>query len=74
MPLQLLDALWEFVVVASIQGGSALERHAKFAQDPISISTKNEKSNETNNKEVKSPKGNCNIFLISWTWANNSSE
>ncbi len=51
-------------ILQYIQDRSTLERHVKCARDPISITTKNEVSNKTNYKEIKSPKGNSNVINI----------
>ncbi len=49
-----------FEILQNIQARSTLEKHVKPARDPISITTKNEKPNETNSIQTKSPVGNSN--------------
>ncbi len=53
-----------FEILQNIQDRSTLEKHLKCAQDPISITTKNEKPNETNSKQTKSPIGSSNVIDI----------
>jgi len=48
-------------ILQNIQDRSTLEKHVKCARDPISITTKNEKPNETNGTQTKSPIGSSNI-------------
>ena len=49
-----------FEILQNIQDRSTLEKHVKRARDPISITTKNEKPNETNSIQTKSPVGSSN--------------
>ena len=48
----------------NIQDRSTLEKHVKRARDPISITAKNEKPNETNRAQTKSTVGSSNICDI----------
>ena len=50
-----------FEILQNIQDRSTLEKHVKRARDPISITTKNEKPNETNGTQTKSSVGSSNI-------------
>ncbi len=47
--------------IQNFEDRSTLEKHVKRARDPISITTKNEKPNETNGTQTKSPVGSRNI-------------
>ncbi len=51
-------------ILQNIQDRSALEKNVKHARDPISITTKNKKPNETNSKHTKSPIGSSNVIAI----------
>ncbi len=53
-----------FEILQNIQDRSTLEKHIKRARDPISITTKNEKPNETNSRQTKSSTGSSNIIDI----------
>jgi hypothetical protein len=53
-----------FEILQNIQDRSTLEKHVKCAQDPISITTKNEKPNKTNSRQPKSLVGNINVIDI----------
>jgi len=50
-----------FQILQYIQDRSTLEKHVKRARDPISITTKNEKPNETYGTQTNSPTGSSNI-------------
>ena len=50
-----------FEILQNIQDRSTLEKHVKRARDPISITTKNEKPNESNGIQTKSPVRSSNI-------------
>ena len=50
-----------FQILQNIQDRSTLEKHVKRARDPISITTINEKPNETNGTQTKSFEGSSNI-------------
>ncbi len=50
-----------FEILQNIQDRSTSEKHVNCARDPISITTKNEKPNETNGTQTKSPVGRSNI-------------
>ncbi len=51
-----------FEILQNIQDRSTLEKHVKCARDPILITTKNKKPNETNSKQTKSPIGSSNVI------------
>ena len=53
-----------FEILQNIQDRSTLEKHVKHARDPISITTKNKKPNETNSKQTKPPIGSSNVIDI----------
>jgi hypothetical protein len=53
-----------FEILQNIQDKSTLEKHVKRAQDPISITTKNQKPNKTNSKQTKTPVGSSNVIDI----------
>ncbi len=53
-----------FEILQNIQDRSTLEKHVKRARDPISITTKNEKPNETNSIQTESPVGSSNVVDI----------
>jgi hypothetical protein len=53
-----------FEILQNIQDRSTLEKHIKRARDPISITTKNEKPNESNGAQAKSTVGSSNICDI----------
>ncbi len=53
-----------FEILQNIQDRSTLEKDAKRAKDPISITTKNEKPNVTNSIQTKSPLGSSNVVDI----------
>ncbi len=53
-----------FEILQNIQDRSTLEKNVKCAQDPISITTKNEKPNETNRRQPKSTVGSSNVIDI----------
>jgi hypothetical protein len=53
-----------FEILQNIQDRSTLEKHVKHARDPISITTKNEKPNESNGTQTKSTVGSSNICDI----------
>jgi hypothetical protein len=53
-----------FEILQNIQDRSTLEKHVKPARDPISITTKKEKPNETNSKQTTSRVGNSNVIDI----------
>jgi hypothetical protein len=46
----------KFEILQNIQDRSTLEKHVKRARDPISITTKNEKPNETNGTQNQIPR------------------
>ncbi len=50
-----------FEILQNIQDRSTLEKHIKRARDPISMTTKNEKPNDTNGTQAKSIEGNSAI-------------
>jgi hypothetical protein len=50
-----------FEILQNIQDRSTLEKQVKHARDPISITTKNEKQNESNGIQTKSPVRSSNI-------------
>ena len=54
-----------FKILQNIQDSSTLEKHVRRARDPISMTTKNEKPNETDRTQSKSPVGNSNAIDIS---------
>jgi hypothetical protein len=53
-----------FEILQNIQDRSTLEKQVKRARYPISITTKNEKPNETNSIQTKSPVGSSNVVDI----------
>jgi hypothetical protein len=53
-----------FEILQNIHDRSLLEKHVKCARDPISITTKNEKPNETNSRQTKSSVGSSNVIDI----------
>ena len=53
-----------FEILQNIQDRSILEKHVKRARDPISITTKNEKPNESYGAQTKSTIGSSNICDI----------
>ncbi len=53
-----------FEILQNIQDRSTLEKHVKRNRDPISITNKNKKPNETNSKQTKSPLGSSNVIDI----------
>ncbi len=53
-----------FEILQNIQDRSTLKKHVKRARDPISITTKNDKPNETNCRQTKSSVGSSNVIDI----------
>ena len=53
-----------FEILQNIQDRSTLEKHVKRARDPISITTKNEKPNQSNGAQSKYTVGSSNICDI----------